>query len=87
MNISIAPGRRIFRFPVSLTPGGPFLEGVCVQPYQRLPRAKDDDALFHGRRGIAVAEIEKEAAGIVPKQCLSGLADGEGLGVERRNSP
>jgi hypothetical protein len=86
MDIKIAPGGRIFRFPVALTPGGSFLWRRCVQPYQRLSRAKNDDALSHGR-GFAVAEIEKEAAGIVPKQCLPGLAGGEGLSVEKRNSP
>jgi hypothetical protein len=87
MDIKIAPGGRIFRFAVALTSGGSFLLRRCVQPDQRLSRAKNDDALSHGRRGFAVAEIEKEAAGIVPKQCLPGLAGGEGLSVEKRNSP
>jgi hypothetical protein len=83
MDIKIAPGR----FPVALTPGGSFLLRRCVQPYQRLSRAKNDDALSHGRRGFAVAEIEKEAAGIVPKQRLPNPASGEGLRVEKWYSP
>jgi hypothetical protein len=87
MDIKIAPGSRIFHFPVALNPGGSFLLRRYVQPYQRLSRAKNDDELSHVRRGFAVAEIEEEAAGIVPKQCLPGLAGGEGLSVEKWNSP
>jgi hypothetical protein len=64
-----------------------FLFRRCVQPYQCLSRANNDDALFHGRRGFAVAEIEKEAAGIVPKQRFPNLASGEGLRVEKWYSP
>jgi hypothetical protein len=54
-----------------------------VKPYQRLSRVKKNESLFRGR--LTVAEIEKETAVAIPKQCFPGLTGCEGLDIKKRN--
>src|ERR1700731_2965103 len=54
-----------------------------VQPYRRCSLTEKDDALFRGARGLAIAEIKKATAAIIPKQCFPGIAERNGLRMDK----